>query len=330
MTRTKQRTTRYPDEPHPPRTRLLHLGTILVSLLSSAPAAAQGRPDLSGTRASGAWQMPSASPAPPPPPPSPAPPAAAPAAYGSPGGYGASTYLPPPEASYAIPSPTAPADRVAAEEDDPSPPFVDVALSTQVPLSIGVLASVELPARLMLQLDVGWMPPGYGAAINGLVKSFAGYDDGIGRLIDQSFDDAVVVRAAGGWRPFPSAGFELFGGYTFVGLNGSVAPEDVASVVGGEFASQVAQQLLTEEVDIASQLHNFHVGLGWRWVAFDHLVIRTNVAYMQTLASSTTVETPQNPSAGTIASPIANQVLGDAYETYVKMPVFGLSAGYRF
>ncbi len=227
-------------------------------------------------------------------------------------------------------APTADHVETSDDDDEPSPPFFDVALSTQVPLSIGVLASLELPARLLLQLEAGWMPPGYGAAINGLVKSFAGYDDDIGSLIDQSFDDAVVVRAAGGWRPFPSAGFEIFGGYTFVGLNGSVAPEDVASVVGGEFAAQVASQLLTEDVDISSKLHNFHVGLGWRWVAFDHLVIRANLAYMQTLASSTTVETPENPAAGAIATPIANRVLGDAYETYVKMPVFGLSAGYRF
>lgn len=279
--------------------------------------------------------MPNSSPAPPspsaPPPPAttaPQPPATY-GGYGSYGGYGGTygtgTYVPPPHGT------TASADRVDdGDDDEPSPPFFDVALSTQVPLSIGVMASLELPARLLLQLEAGWMPPGYGAAINGLVKSFAGYDDEIGNLIDQSFDDAVVVRAAGGWRPFPSAGFEIFGGYTFVGLQGSVAPEDVASVVGGEFATQVAGQLLTEDVGISSKLHNVHVGLGWRWVAFDHLVIRANLAYMQTLASSTSIETPENPAAGAIANPIANEVLGDAYETYVKMPVFGLSAGYRF
>ena len=335
VTPTKQRTTRYPDEPHltypPPQLPSL-LGAALAALLWAGPASAQVPPGSMGNRASGAWQMPNASPAPAsaPPVPSPAPPPT-PATYGGFSGYGSTAYVPPPSPPVYGPSTDAPPDRPEdVEGDEPSPPFFDVALSTQVPLSLGVLASLELPARLLLQLEAGWMPPGYGAAINGMVQAFAGYDDAIGGLIDQSFGNAAVVRAAGGWRPFPSVGFEIFGGYTYVGLSGSVAPEDVARVVGGEFASQVAQQLLTEDVDIASQLHNVHVGLGWRWVAFDHLVIRTNISYMQTLASSTTVETPENPAAGETATPIANRVLGDAYETYVKMPVVGLSAGYRF
>jgi hypothetical protein len=174
------------------------------------------------------------------------------------------------------------------------------------------------------------MPPGYGSAINGIVQGFAGYDDDVGQLIGEAFDRAAVVRIAGGWRPFSSAGFELFGGYTYVGLYGSVSPAAVARVVGGDFAENVAQNLLSEDVSVSSRLHNVHIGLGWRWVAFDHLVIRANLAYMQTLGSSTSIEAPELPEAAAAATPIANEVLGDAYRTYVKLPVFGLSAGYRF
>ncbi|MCA9623054.1 MAG: hypothetical protein KC731_28745, partial [Myxococcales bacterium] len=217
-----------------------------------------------------------------------------------------------------------------AEEEEPAPPFVDLALSAQAPLSLGAMAGLELPARLLVELEVGWMPPAFGSAIGGLVQSFGGFDSTIGQLVDEAFDDAVVVRASGGWRPFSSAGFFLFGGYTYVGLSGSITPAKIASVAGDSFASQVAAQVITQDVNVSSQLHNFHVGLGWRWVVWDHLVIRASLAYMQTLGSSSSVETPQAPAVGNAATPIVDEELSAIYGTYVKLPVIGLAAGYRF
>jgi hypothetical protein len=199
-----------------------------------------------------------------------------------------------------------------------------------VPLSLGGQGTLELPGRLLLQLDLGWMPPAYGSAINGLVQAVGGYDAAIGQIVDAALEDALVVRVSGGWRPFPSAGFEITGGYTHVSLSGSVSPEAVADVVGGDFASQVAAELLTSDIDLSSQLHNFHVALGWRWVAWDHLVIRANLGYTQTVGSSTSVDTPDSKEAVAIANPVVDREMGKVYETYVKLPVVGLSGGYRF
>ena len=70
--------------------------------------------------------------------------------------------------------------------------------------------------------------------------------------------------------------------------------------------------------------------VGWRWVLVDHLVIRANIGYLQTLGSSTTVESPDFPEAAALATPIADAELGKIYEDYVKLPTVGLSAGYRF
>lgn len=313
-------------------------GLAAAALALSVNAAAQ-------TASQGTWQMPATTPAEaPPPPPYPGPPYPPPA-YPPPA-YRPQAHpqAPPPQHGhypqdgypYATPYPApagpaaAPAPPDVSEDEEPSPPFFDLALGTYVPLSLGGQASLELPARLLLQLDVGWMPPAYGSAINGLVQALGGYDPAIGELVDGALRDAVVVRVSGGWRPFPSAGFEIYGGYTHVGLSGSVSPSAVANIVGGDFADQVAEELLTSDVDVSSKLHNFHVALGWRWVAFDHLVIRATVGYTQTVGSSTSVETPDRPEAAALANPVVDARMTEVYTTYVKLPVVGLSGGYRF
>ncbi len=214
--------------------------------------------------------------------------------------------------------------------DEASPPFFDVMAGTVVPIAIGGLLSLELPGRILLQGELGWMPPAYGSAINGVVQGFGAYDASIRELVDGSLDDAFVGRLSGGWRPFPSAGFEIFAGYSYVGLSGDVSPSAVAGVVGGPFAQQVAARALSEDVAIRSSLHNVHVGLGWRWVAFDHLAIRLTAAYMQTLGSSTSIETPEQPAAAAIANPVIDAEMSEIYADYVKLPLVGLHAGYRF
>jgi hypothetical protein len=218
----------------------------------------------------------------------------------------------------------------AVEEEDESAPFFDLMVGTQVPLSMGGMASLELPGRLLIQGHLGWMPGAYGSAINGVVSSVGAYDSQTAALIDASLNDAMVVQLGGGWRPFPSAGFEIFGGYTHIALSGSVSPSAVANVVGGDFAAQVASQTITDDVTISSSLHNFHVGLGWRWVAFDRLVIRASIAYTQTLGSSTSIESPDQPEAAALANPYIDDALGSVYKDYVKLPLIGLGLGYRF
>jgi hypothetical protein len=216
------------------------------------------------------------------------------------------------------------------DEDPLAPPNLDVALGTLFPLSLGPQITVELPGRLLLQSDIGWMPPAYGSLVNGMVRRFGAYEPALESLVSGALEDALVFRATGGWRPFPSAGFELFGGYTLIDLHGSAVPADVATVVAGDFATAAAESRLGDRVELDSTLHSFHVGLGWRWVAFDHLVIRANLAYMQTVASSSSVEMPDAPELAEEATEVVDERLGEIYERYVKLPVVGLSAGYRF
>lgn len=307
VTPTKQLSTRYPTNAP---TLLTAIAVVLLASTASAT------PPLPGTPQSGAWRMPppGSHPAPVPSPDpasaAPTPPTEVPAQ----GVYG----------SYEAP------DAVEDESDPADPPHLDVALGTLAPLSIGGQITGELPGRILLQADVGFLPAAYGSAVNAMVQGFGAYDAEYQALIDGAIRDGVVVRLAGGWRPFSGAGLELYGGYTYVGLRGSAVPSDVANVIGGAFAAAAAQQTLGEEVGLRSHLHNVHVAIGWRWVAFDHLVLRAQLGYMQTLASSSEVDIPAQPALAETATTVVDAELDDVFTTYAKLPTLGLSAGYRF
>ncbi|MBI4700910.1 MAG: hypothetical protein HY744_07065 [Deltaproteobacteria bacterium] len=281
------------------------------SFLSSVqPGSAPGAPY-------GAWRMPEPQPYAPP---------AAPKPLRAP--YPPS-YYPAPAAPVAAPAPAAdaPAD---PKPDEPAPPFLDLAVGTLVPLTIGGLAGLELPGRLLIQAEVGWMPPAYGAAVGGLVQRFAPAGVDVATLMQSAIERAMVVRISGGWRPFASAGFEILGGYTYLSVSGTLSPAYVAGLVGVPVPADAWGELLQEDIALGTQLHNFHVAVGWRWVAWNHRIVRANIGYTQTIRSSTTIEIPSHPEIAALAGPTIDQTLDGIYTQYVKLPVLGLSAGYRF
>lgn len=223
-----------------------------------------------------------------------------------------------------------PSPDAIADDDEPSGFGFGLSASTLAPLSIGAQATLEVPGRLMFQFEGGYMPEAYGSAINGILQNVGVYNAEVGSLIDGALDGAVMLRGSVGWRPFESAGFEVWGGYTSLSLMGSVSPGQVADLVGGDFAGDVAARLITGDVALNSQLHNVHVALGWRWTIIDHIVIRANVGYMQTLASSSSVDIPGQDFAAALATPIVDKALDDVFTSHVKMPTVGLAAGFRF
>ncbi len=97
----------------------------------------------------------------------------------------------------------------------------------------------------------------------------------------------------------------------------------------GGYASEVTSKL-KEDLSISSQLHNTHLGLGWRWIAADHIVIRAGLGYTLCVAASSSVEIPDDPKAENLANDRVDAVTGEIYLTYFKLPVVSLAAGYRF
>lgn len=222
----------------------------------------------------------------------------------------------------------------ADSEEKAEAPFVAASITTVFPLYVGGQASLELPGRFTIAADLGGMPAAYGSAINGTIQGFAGYDNSIADFVDGSFESAMVARLSAGFRPFEAAGFELWGGYTMIDVDGHTSLDEVVAAVDTGSATNevnaVANQLGNTPVGLSSTIHAFHVGLAWRWLVADHLSIRASLGYLQALGSSSSLEIEELPEAEPLVNPSVDSTLDGVYSDYLKMPYGGLAVGYQF
>jgi hypothetical protein len=217
----------------------------------------------------------------------------------------------------------------ATEEEESGFAF-DLAAGTQFPLGFGPQLGLEIPGRILLQAELGWMPGFYGSAIVGMIEAFGDEDALLGDVARDALSNSFVFRLSGGWRPFPSAGFEILAGYTTIGTSGTASPDVVARVVDGEVA-RVLRNEVEDDLDIGAQMHNFHIALGWRWLAVDdHMVIRAQLGYTQTVGASASVELPEDQELENRLQPIFDRKVSELLTSDVKLPVLGLMMGYRF
>jgi hypothetical protein len=213
---------------------------------------------------------------------------------------------------------------------------LDLGVGTELPISVGGVVTAELPHRLLLQLGLGFMPHGYAYAIDDVLTSVGAYDKNISALLRNTLGNSFVLRASGGWRPFEDHGFEIMAGYTLMTLGGDTTAADVINAALAEGgSSQRVTTGTTMNIPVSATLHNFHVGLGWRWLlAEDHMVIRASVSYLQCVASNVGVDLSGAGSQAAAAQGMVNDALngflGPLFRTYVKAPTVGLSAAYRF
>jgi hypothetical protein len=210
---------------------------------------------------------------------------------------------------------------------------LDLGVETELPIAVGAYLGAELPGRILLQAGAGVMPGPYMSAINGVLTSAGAYDATVGNLLQDAITNSFVLRLSAGWRPFPDHGFEILGGYTLLTLGGTAAEGDLVNAVLSEVhaAAQVPGGS-SATIPLSATLHNVHVTLGWRWLlASDHLVIRASLSYLQCLAASTSASVPGlGPAMQSAVSQQVDALVSPYFTSYVKMPLAGLSAGYRF
>lgn len=210
----------------------------------------------------------------------------------------------------------------------------DIGCATEVPLMIGGQATLELPYRLLVQGEVGVLPGAYVNAIDSVLSGAGAYDATTSELVRSTLQNSLVVRASAGFRPFANHGLEIMGGYTLASLGGGVSARQAVEAVSGV---ALPAEIPDAQIQLRTTIHSLHVSLGWRWVVADHFVIRASLAYLQSVSSSSSLAVPASVAALPAVAARVDQVsqamdttLNDSYTKYAKLPVMGLSLGYRF
>jgi hypothetical protein len=234
------------------------------------------------------------------------------------------------------PAPTPPPpDAVSNKEkaDEGSASF-DIGCATEVPLMVGGQLTLELPYRILLQGEVGVLPAAYVNGIDSVLTGTGAYDASTSALVRSTLQNSLVVRASAGFRPFANHGLELMGGYTLASLGGGVSARAAVEAASGV---AVPAEIPDAEIQLRTTIHSLHASVGWRWIVGDHFVVRASVAYLQAVGSSSSLAAPAAVSAVPGVAARVDQVsqaldttLNSTYTKYAKMPVVGLSLGYRF
>jgi hypothetical protein len=212
-----------------------------------------------------------------------------------------------------------------ADEGQPRHWALDAGFGTHFPLSVGGEVTAELPGRLLLQLHLGYLPPGYARAVGGASRGF-GADDLTAELLESGLAGSFVVRSSVGWRPFRRAGFEIMGGYSRVAMDARVSASDVVEEVTG-------QPLPGNDrtASVGSTLHALHLTLGWRAVIADHFVLRFSVGYLHAIGASSRVSLDQEiPGFGADQIAAAERLIDSSLERYAQTVTLQAVAAYRF
>ncbi|MFO0665850.1 MAG: hypothetical protein U0174_17995 [Polyangiaceae bacterium] len=235
------------------------------------------------------------------------------------------------------PPPTTPStESHGAEPPAEKPIKVDLGAGTFFPISFTAEGTVELPYRILVQGDVGWMPSPYSNTIVNLLGAFGVFDPIEEELVKTALKSSFVGRLSAGWRPFPKLGLELLVGYSLVTAGGSLSAREVLGAYlqqkgsGSKIPDDAGKQ-----IPLHTTMHSFHASVGWRFLLLDdHLVLRASLGYLQCLGSNSGIDvTPRSALGQTIINKVNSELssyLDGYYSTYVKAPIIGVTAAYRF
>ena len=187
----------------------------------------------------------------------------------------------------------------------------DIGFGTAFPVHVGAQLTLELPYRLQLQAEVGYMPREYLDAVNEFCVAVGCYDDLEAELISAAFGDALVLRGGLGWRPLPAEGFEFGAGYTAALLGGGLSRAEAVEAA----TDTTFDRRTTQEIPLRATMHGFQITLGWRVVLHRWLVLRTQLAYFHVVASDTWIDL--DPDRNGMVVDQASRLLDDYLEYYV-------------
>ena len=189
-------------------------------------------------------------------------------------------------------------------------------LGTDFPIQVGASFHVEMPSRFRIHTSLGAMPGPYLDAINGLAISVGWYDELTADLIKAALKNSLIWRLRLGWRPWEQQGFYFGAGYTLGALGGGLSGAEVmATVTGIDLDDEAGGQ---RSFDVKSTVHMVDAEVGWEWVVWKGLLIRTALGGAFTVGSKTVIEPTWTPVPRAKASVDELSRAGEAYldETY--------------
>jgi hypothetical protein len=172
-------------------------------------------------------------------------------------------------------------------------PIGNLEVFTSFPTDVGLRGTFELPGRLRLTGSAGLMPRPYLRTINDLATRNGWYDDQTADLIDTALEDAWVLRAHVGWRPFPKLGFQFEVGYGWMGLGGGMTGAEVIQAETG----YDLEWLFGDDYDfsVAAELHRVEASVGWEHVIAGHFLVRWDIGASYTVAAHARVQRQFDP-----------------------------------
>ncbi len=228
---------------------------------------------------------------------------------------------------FALPSgvahaaPAEPEDRPSSSVPDArarAPLHVGVAARTDVPLFVGVQATLEHSAtRLRLTAAAGVLPAAYGRMLNGVASSAGAYDSRVASTLAEGMGNGFAWNVHAGFRPIARHGLLLEIGYA----SATLASE------GDARALVPAASNIDASFRYASHFDLVDARVGWEWIIAGHGVVQLAGGLSRVVGSSTTFEPPALASNALGSS---TSDVDSAFRRYGYVPTASLAVGYRF
>lgn len=206
----------------------------------------------------------------------------------------------------------------------------ELSAGTRFPLEIGIDGALEAPFGLTARLGLGFMPRFYRNAINEAAVGFGWYDDTDAAVVAAALEDAFLISPTIGWRPPPLRALEIYVGYVVAFAGGSVTQAEAEDISNEDLPDRAN----VGEVPLSATVHAFQLGVAYQIRLQQHVSLRLSLAYFQVVGSGTSIDLTLD---GAAAQRIVDRVevamddyIHDLLTTYVKSPLLGVAAVWRF
>jgi hypothetical protein len=198
------------------------------------------------------------------------------------------------------------------------PPSLDLGLAAELPVSTGIVTTLELPGRLRLGGGVGHLP-GLLAWGAGEAAAAGGWLDEEGAAaVEEDLGSAWVFSASAGWRPFSRSGLWLAGDLRRL----HVTTEADLPALGADPGSA------SLGLDLGLTL--LGGSLGWDWVLGRAVTVRLYGGLLALQESETALQPSGDAAVAERAAADAAARLDALLSRGLVFPTLGIGLGWHF